>query len=832
MTHPSSSVPSEETSRRSERFWSHYVRFVRRFDWVIVLLSVVLFFVTFSVAKEIRIRSDFKEMLPDQYRSVIELNRLESRVRSTATLQVLVGGENWPAMRKFIDAFVAEVPKQLGDLIASVDYENTKVKTFYEKNKYLYVDLTDLQEIHSRIKQQIDYEKIRRSPFYIEFSDEPRKFDISDIEGKYTAKTNRYEHYHDGYFTTPDATLAVMILKPIKSATGLEFAEMMMGRVQKVIDSLDPKSYDPSIQTTFGGRYPKLRTEYRSLIGDILVTTLSALALIIAMMMFYFRFVRVGLLLLITISQGMLLALAFAFYTVGYLTSQTAFLGSIIVGNGINYSLILMSRYMEEKRNGITMATPAMIVSLSHTWRPTLISAITNGLSFFALSLTNIKGFSQFGQIGGAGMPLCWICTFTICPAYLSLMEKFWPLKVKPRKVSLNTLMVPVSHWISRHVSGILRGTVVITLVCVGLMVWYLPRSLEYNFDNLKFKPAKQEDTWENNARHRVNQIFGESQTPSIILADSPGQIPLICPSIIERSKSLLDENGVEILDSCKTMLDYVPADQRQKIAELRLIRRTLSGSLLSFLNEDQRDEVEKFRRTGNLRPVAMGEVPEMLKSGYDEVDGRRGLMGLVYPKPTANLWNGKDLIQFAELVRQVPLSNGEVLYSSGEPVIFADLLQAVVTQGPKMTLISLSLVVCVVILNFRWSRATVVVLGSLMVGVLMLIGVLAITGIKLNFLNFVALPITFGVGVDYAVNMYQRYLQDGVGSITEVLQRIGGALIVCSSTTVIGYSGLVLSRNLALVSFGWVALLGEITCLVAALVALPAFVIWQEQRK
>ena len=116
--------------------------------------------------------------------------------------------------------------------------------------------------------------------------------------------------------------------------------------------------------------------------------------------------------------------------------------------------------------------------------------------------------------------------------------------------------------------------------------------------------------------------------------------------------------------------------------------------------------------------------------------------------------------------------------------------------------------------------------------GVVWLVGYLAIFRIKLNFLNFVALPITFGIGVEYAVNIYQRYQQDGEGSMPEVLQRLGGAVFLCSLTTIIGYAVLAMSRNMALVSFGWAALLGEITCLTAALVSLPAYVIWQERRK
>ena len=37
----------------------------------------------------------------------------------------------------------------------------------------------------------------------------------------------------------------------------------------------------------------------------------------------------------------------------GYLNSSTAFLGSIIVGNGINYAIVLMSRYEEQRARGV-----------------------------------------------------------------------------------------------------------------------------------------------------------------------------------------------------------------------------------------------------------------------------------------------------------------------------------------------------------------------------------------------------------------------------------------------------------------------------------------------
>jgi uncharacterized protein len=51
----------------------------------------------------------------------------------------------------------------------------------------------------------------------------------------------------------------------------------------------------------------------------------------------------------------------------------------------------------------------------------------------------------------------------------------------------------------------------------------------------------------------------------------------------------------------------------------------------------------------------------------------------------------------------------------------------------------------------------------------------------------------------------------------------------LCSLTTVIGYSSLLVARNQALISFGLLAVLGEVACLATALLALPAVLRWRE---
>jgi predicted RND superfamily exporter protein len=130
---------------------------------------------------------------------------------------------------------------------------------------------------------------------------------------------------------------------------------------------------------------------------------------------------------------------------------------------------------------------------------------------------------------------------------------------------------------------------------------------------------------------------------------------------------------------------------------------------------------------------------------------------------------------------------------------------------------------VLVVLTLFRLRASTALVLGSLLLGVFWMAGAALGLGVKINFSNFIAFPITFGIGVEYAVNVMNRYEVDGQQDILAAVRSTGAAVALCSATTILGYSSLLVAENQALFLFGLLAVVGEVTCLLAALVALPA---------
>jgi len=139
------------------------------------------------------------------------------------------------------------------------------------------------------------------------------------------------------------------------------------------------------------------------------------------------------------------------------------------------------------------------------------------------------------------------------------------------------------------------------------------------------------------------------------------------------------------------------------------------------------------------------------------------------------------------------------------------------------------------VLLSFRRRRDSLLSIMALLMGIVWMAGTMAALGMKLNFLNFVAFPITFGNGVDYSINVMRRFrLEEQAGNKQPILSAVrlsGGAVVLCSLTTIVGYTSLYVSANQAMNSFGLAMAISEVTCLMAAVLTMPAVMILLSRR-
>jgi hypothetical protein len=276
------------------------------------------------------------------------------------------------------------------------------------------------------------------------------------------------------------------------------------------------------------------------------------------------------------------------------------------------------------------------------------------------------------------------------------------------------------------------------------------------------------------------------------------------------------------VFSSIHSLDDWLPADQPKKLAVLADIRELLDSPMLKRLSPDERQRVAELRPPDRLGAIRDEDVPSEIAWPFAERDGTRGRLVLANTGLAVDSWRVSSLVSFARTVRRMALGPGVVV--GGSAFVFSDMLDAMRRDGPRATFAALFGSFLVVFTMFRASRYAQATLVCAALGITGLLTSAWALGIKVNFLDFVALPITIGIGVDYAVNIAARAREVGGNRAGRTaLLTTGPAVILCSYTTVVGYASLLFSQNRGIHSFGLSAMVGELTCIAAATLLAPA---------
>jgi len=799
-----------------------WVDFSIRHPWRIILTATLIFFISAFLASRLGLRSDFIELLPTDSPSVMNLELLKKRVSSYRKLTITVECPDMKKSMELADDIVKRLDRFSNDRIRYVDYNLNDLFEFYKQNKWLYADLTDLVNFRDRLKKRIK-EETRASVIESLDDEEPEKTDlrIDELKRKYEKKIKDKERYPDGYYFTPDRTMLAIFARPPSTLNSYEESKRLVDDIRAEIEALGPTGYHPEMKVGFTGSVQTGLEERDALASDMRFIGLLALFLILGVIVVYYRSLRSVLLIGMPMLLGLAVAFAVAYLAIGYLNMATAFLTSIVAGNGINFMIMMAARFFEEIRKGPGDLRTALSKAVHGSLKGTLVAAAAASIAYGSLVFAGFRGFRQFGIIGGVGMIACWVASYATGPALIAAIHGIRPLGGKKVKGSH-----PVAVWAGSLVTRTPRVILLVALlISCGSVLALIPYSFdpfEYDFHNLRNRVGAERGSAK--LSRRVDKIFKLPQSPTPIVADN-------LDDVREMKKTILGTPTARaILGDVKTIFDFLPLEQERKLAVLADIREMVDGKL-DFLSDEDRKEVLEYRPPDDLRVLTVEDVPDIQSRPYTEVDGTRGRILYAYSRVDESLLDGRYLLKFAGLLRSIRF-HGEELMAVGQAMVFADMLEAVVHDGVVVTAVAVVAVLLLLILAFRSPRAIVTVMASVGLGTLWMLGTAAVFDMKLNFLNFVVIPITLGIGVDYGANIYARYKQEGAGRIGDVLVSTGGAVVATSMTTIIGYATLIMSTNMALQSFGIVADIGEFACLAAAELVMTALIVWLDKGK
>ena len=795
-----------------------------RLIWAVALLLAVP-----AVARTaylyIHLRSELEQLLPRESPSVRAIDELRARMPGLQYLGVIVDtgtAENVPAGEKLLDDLAAKVRAYPPDLVRGVRLGDAQERKFLEDNAPLYMDLADLKTIRERIEARRDWEVNKEEGSDLAQDETPPSLDFSDIEQHYKERTGGGNPSENGRFSSRSKHLTLMLIEVGGFETARGKAEQLFDRVKADVAGLGgPEHYAPGMRVGYTGDIAIGVEETSALMADLSFSSVVVLVLVVAVLIGYYRWWKS----IVALVPPLLLAAMYSFglaslppFSVDELNSNTAFLGSIIVGNGINFGIILLARYVEERRAGVGR-DEAMAIAVWGSRAGTLSAALAAGVSYASLALTDFRGFRQFGTIGGIGMVLSWVCAYVLVPSLAKWLDTDETL---PGKAAQGRLMAPVARAIVRWPGAIALVAAAITVLAITRVHSFGASSLEYDFSKLR-----RADTWtkgEGYWGNRMDDLLGAYLTPTVILTDDVAQARAIAAALREQAKT---PPMSEMISSIRTIDDVLPQDQPAKIAETDAIKEDMTPHMRTLVPPDKKELVGRIIDAPELKPLVPSDLPTTFTTGLREKNGEFGRAVLVYPRPSHALWEGPPLAAFVASLRATA-GKGRV---AGSLPLSADILDSIRRDGLKASLAALGGVMLVVLLIFRRNTTTLVVIGSLLVGVLWLFAATMALGVRINFANFIAFPITFGIGVDYAVNVMSRYVQDTPRDVVATIRTTGGAVTLCSLTTIIGYSSLLMAENRALYLFGLVAVLGEICCLSAGVVAMPAAVEWWRRR-
>jgi predicted RND superfamily exporter protein len=798
-----------------------------RRPWTFALVAYLLAALAVPLLLQLRLKPGFVSLLPSDKPSVRDLETAGSRIGGLSTLTVAVLSQDRDALPRFARDLVPRLSAIRGHGIRSVDWTVSAFADFVREHRELYADLKDLREVRDGLEDRLDYERSKANPLIVYMGDTPEDAEVlvDKLRKRAEAQRDKLSKFPSGFYLHQTRGLLAIFVRTDIEDGDADAAARLMAAVNQEVAALGPSRYAADLRVEYSGSLLMARDERDAMENELaLATALTIILVQLSIYLFFWRH-RANWILGLALVAPCVLTFGLAQPLVHNLNASTSFLGSIVIGNGINPFIIWLARYFEARRKGEEVEK-ALRTAHHGTWSATLVASLAAALSYAALIATDFRGFRDFGIIGGLGMVLCWIGTMTLLPALAVIGERVRPLLAGGEAPRAGFYGRVALRLIDLGPGRLVAAAAAIGLVCAVLVGMALRADpIEYNFRHLRSERfagsrAREINGW-------VNEMLGNTNPDNgiVMLVPQRGDVAPLKAALEARR----DNEGAPY-GNVRTIDDLLPKDQTEKVSLVHEIRGLLLDAR-RYAHGKVLQDIDLNLPPESVRALTDADLPEEVARRFAERDGTRGRILYVENHKGSDIWDGRYLVQWAASLRQARLADGTRPPLTGRAPVFADMIETIWSNGPRATALALAAICVLVTLAFRSPGPRLLTLGALLLGVLCMAGAMALLHLRLNFLNFVAFPISFGIGVDYAVNIMRRTLLEretssGKDAVRAAIRESGGAVVLCSLTTIIGYSSLLISANRALRSFGLAAAIGEVTCLSAAVLVLPALML------
>jgi predicted RND superfamily exporter protein len=616
-----------------------------------------------------------------------------------------------------------------------------------------------------------------------------------------------------GLFLSRDGRRLLLVTEPRHPPTEIDFSRRLLEAVRDVEAGVARDLPDGG-RLRFdhaGGHLFALEDETR-VRRDATLTCLISVLGIACVYLFVIRRIALWIAVLVPLTMTTVWTLGLASIYPGRLNMVTVAFAAILLGIGDDAMIHMYLREREERRSG-TPAPASAVAALRATGPAVTVATLTTAAAFLSLSSVRFRGLAELGVIAAFGMLNLLVGVLVFFPAALTLLAR------RPGPEDGLALRLPLRALLALHRWAAPRRRAVLGaagLLTAAMLAPALTTRVSADLRSIRGDDPAAE------ALRRVLAPFEGAAAETMVVIHGARDAP---PDAIRVERGLeaaaalqafcREGRAAGLLAACDNPSARFPPESVQRArfraagglpweraAEILTAEASALGLRPSFLAPF----LEAARSYGDYDTVRI--VPDPAAFGPLGVPVTR----VHFPDPGAA---GTLAGEVRRRLEPFPTRVAAVA------LVSSDLGRVIADDFRRAAIIVAITTLALVLMAFRKVGRALLVLAPLAVGLVWMAGMARLAGVDFNLMSLMAMPIVFGLGVDYGVYVVDRWERSGRDA-ESALAGTGPAVLVTGLTTLVGFGALLAARLAGLRTLGFAVVTGTGFTLAAALVLLP----------
>lgn len=716
--------------------------------------------------------------------------------------------ENLPEEERTIDDVFYQIDENL--MFDAVDYLTEHLPAYVDESCYAAFD-TLLTEEHMQRQMVQNVEDMQSDvadmfPQLLEMDPIGMRSVMEKKIAPLLSSTGGGYSTIDGHIFVPDSTVCLAIVTPKFSATNTGQGSRLFENLNRQIEQF--RNSHPQVNISYHGTPANGYYNSSTIKGDLLTTILGSLVLVLIVLGLCLRSWSSLPLLVLPVAFGTCFGLTMMYFIKGQFSLMALGIGAIVLGVAMSYALHVITHFKYSGNSEMV---------LREETKPVLLGCITTIGSFMGLLFIKTDLLQDFGIFAAFAI----VGTTLFSLVYLPHLLDIGKTRKGERAFAIMDKLSAYPFDRSKVLAGII-GT--ISVVCV---LAYLIKGTDFDADmnNLGYvseMTSKSKELLSEKTATGDESTYFASQ-------GATAEEAVENFALLDAKLDSLEKEGV-VKGYTHTGVLFVPLKvQEERIAAWkefwneerllkakRLIDRTApkvglsAEGFASFFEAATRDYEPDALYDADIIPY--GYLSTLIEETYG---GQYLVLSSVRYQP--------DSLDATFLRICDAVTKDDNLMVLDTYYYTRDTLRQLNEDFNVLQWISMGFVFVVLLFSFHFNwKYTLLGFFPIVLSWLIVLGAMAIFGVRFNLINIIISTFIFGIGVDYSIFIMSGLIHENDGN-NKVLGRHKTAIMFSAFILVVTVASMLFAKHPAIQSVGFATLVGMVSAVVLSYVVQPA---------